>query len=182
MQRKPNLLSTRSKVELSLNDRWRITGSRAKEECEASTAWCTRWYISRMGLSRVPSITRAMSTCRDCQFVMLRATSIFVHVRLPSATGFFPFLPRLFHENVDSEAWRRNSRNVLARRPPRKLRESTAFHSQLPLLSLDLRFPRPFPFNIDSLTHSISIPEPRSNFPPFFFALIFFESIFLRNR
>lgn len=84
----------------------------------------TTWYISRMGSSRVPSITRATSTCRDCQFVKSRTTSIFVYVRPPSATGFCPFLPRLFHGNVDSEAWRRNSRNILARRPPRILRES----------------------------------------------------------
>ena len=57
----------------------------------------TTWYISRMGSSRVPSITRTMSTCRDCQFVKLRTTSIFVYVRPPSATGSCPFLPRLFH-------------------------------------------------------------------------------------
>lgn len=119
--------------------RW-ITGSRAKEECEASTVWGRTWYTSRMGSSRVPSITRATSTCRDCELGKLRATSIsssrFAQVRPP---GFAPSFLAFSMGTLTPP--RRGAAPELQKRPSHQITTFSFSSALLPSLPINQTIP-----------------------------------------
>lgn len=137
-------------VESGLSRQSWVTRS-GKESMRGKYGLGTTQYISRMGSSRVPSITRAMFTCRDYQFRQLRATSIFVQLRPASSIFNHRVLPLPFPP-VPRERWLRGVAPELEERPSPATSSEITWVGRVPLtialatlsISLDPRSPDPY--------------------------------------